>query len=606
MLRCLRSCSTCFIALSALLCSAVLADDIIVLTSGEEIRGRLAGVSADGITVETGDTKTVLPKSMVRVMKVEVVRVHLSDGRELMGQIAGENEQGIRLRMKLGSITIDRTDIDKLEREVVEKTPGEWEAGGMDQSTRTPVTGLEEIKWPEPTESLSDMEVRHLQWQAAQLLEKKRYRQAADKYREILKTTPREPMVLYDLACACALAGDVNGAAAYLRRAVAAGYADFGRIEHNPDLDMVRSHGAYKSMLKMRDEIQLEAAQKKLDELRRQFGEGYTYEIDEGRKLIFATNQNLEMLRRMKEHLVAVADAQWSSLWDYKPSYYITVVCPDREMYRRVVANPSIAGQYSYHTRSLVSTDIGQTLDHEFTHALHHADEDARRIHAPTYISEGFATLFESSSLSGNELVPRKVSARLHTIRMAAGRNNHIPWDRFCSMSHCQFMQRDSGLKYCQSRYMMVYLWNRGDLKRWYRNYCSSYTRDQTGKLAWEKTCGKPLGEIERDWLNWLEGIKYEPPRGLYWGDWYFGIDFEQYENAVILYKLIPGSPADVCGLREGDILTRAGSKDIRSHNDLVDLLNSHEPGNEVKFEITRGREKMVIAVTLGSKPEGE
>jgi hypothetical protein len=314
----------------------------------------------------------------------------------------------------------------------------------------------------------------------------------------------------------------------------------------------------------------------------------------------------MEMLGRMKKHLLRIADAQWKMLWRNRPGYYITIVCPDRKAFRRAVANRGVAGLYYVGKKMLISSDIGQTLDHEFTHALHYADQDALGMRAPDYITEGFATLFESSTLAADRLVPRTVSSRFHYIREAAAKGRHKPWHTLRRMSDCQFMQQDVSLNYSQSRYMMLYLYSTGKLKKWYENYCRTYARDKTAGAAWEMTFCKLLDEIEKDWSKWLLAIKYETRRYVRWEGPYLGIHYENYEDAVILFKLAENSPADAAGLREGDILTHAADRRIRSCNNLVDFLNAHEPGDKVQFRITRGEKDLTISVVLGKKPESE
>lgn len=588
------------------LCADAAAQDTIELNSGRAVAGRLIAENGTEITIQTGDTKLVLPKSMIRIMKIEEVRLELCDGRTLTGQIEKETDDEITLRMRLGGITVDRMDIDSIEHKVVERRPVIKESTRKEPDDDGQIPGLRKIRWPRRTGRLKWWQIDCLRGEGARLLQCKLYGAAIEKYSEILKSEPRDTMALYDIACAYALAGERDKALMHLRMAVAAGHADFEQIERNPDFDSIRAHKGYREVFRKRDAIQLQAARKELRKLKKQFGAGYTYEIDQKRKLIFATNQSLEMLERMKEHLSRFADGQCEMLWGRNPSCYITVVCPDREAYKKAVTNPSVAGLYYSGKKSLISVDIGQTLDHEFTHALHYADQDFRRMKAPSYITEGFATLFESSGMIGRKLVPRKVTGRFHTIKASASRGKHVPWERLRLMSHAQFMQKDTHLHYCQSRYMFVYLYETGRLKRWYDNYCETYHRDRTGRAAWEMTFCKILGEIERDWVAWLLDIKHEPRKAQRWDAPFLGAQFEECEEGVALYEIVLDSPAYDGGLREGDVLTHAGGKETRTYNNVIDILDAHKPGDKVEFKIVRGKKELTITVTLGKRPENE
>ncbi len=590
------------VALVLIVCPAVQAKDIIELKSGEKVEGKLIDEGRTEITILTGETKLVLPKGMIKVMKIEMVDIFLADGRKLSGQIEKETDHAITLRMRLGGITVDKMDIEEVKHRVVEQKPVIWEK--KDAASRPPrrrrggSTGLEKIKFPPKTEDMSVTEIRQQHRQAIQLLQGKKFREAIRAYEKILRSSPKDSTALYNLACTYALMGNKGKAVQYLRMSVAAGYTNFAHMERDTDLDSLRSHKGYKELLKKRDAIQLHAAQGQLDKLKQQFGEGYTYEIEETRKLIFATNQSLETLQRMKEHLFRFADAQWKMLWDNKPSYYITVVCPDRQAFRKM-ARPGVGGWFNPGTKILVCGDIGLTLNHEFTHALHFADQEAKRMGAPIYIIEGFATLFESSGFVGEKLVPRKVSRRLNAIRQATQQGRHIAWEQFRNYPQAKY----GSFCYAQGRYMMVYIHENKKLKKWYDTYCETYKQDRSGKMAYEKAFSKGFGEIEKEWVTWVNGIKYEPPKRVRQGGPFLGVQSEECEKGIALFQVVADSPADKGGLREGDILTHAEGKPIKTHNDFIDFLNEHKPGDKVKFKVIRGKKKKTVTVTLGTRP---
>ena len=510
----------------------------------------------------------------------------------------------ITLRMRLGGITIDKMDIEEIKHRIEEQKPVIWEKkektpGSRPGGRRSRNTGLEEIKFPEPTEKLSVQEIRQLHGQAIRQLQGKNFKEAIRLYEKILRGSPKDSTALYNLACTYGLMGDKNRAVKYLRMSVAAGYTNFGHMERDTDLDGIRGHKGYKELLKKRDAIQLQSAGRQLEELKKQFGEGYTYEIEETRKLIFATNQSLEILQRMKDHLFRFADSQWKMLWDNRPSSYITVVCPDKTAFRKIVPNPSIGGFYNPGSKILICGDIGLTLDHEFTHALHFADQEAKRMSAPIYIIEGFSTLFESTGFVGDKLKPRLISGRFNAIRRATEQGRHIPWEQFRNYKQSQY----GGFQYAQGRYLMVYIYENDKLKKWYDTYCETYQQDKSGKVAWEKVFGKSFSEIEQEWVTWMNGLKFEPRKRTRTGGPFLGVQSEECDQGIALYQVVPDSPADKGGLCEGDILTHAEGKPIKTHNDFIDFLNAHNPGDTVKFKVIRGKKKKTVTVTLGNQP---
>ena len=575
------------------------AGDVIELKGGEKVEGRLVGESPTEVTVRTNGTRLVLPKAMIKVMKIEEVHVTLADGRKLKGQIEKETDQSITLRMKLGGITLDKLDIADIERKVVERKPvigkGQKTGGPDDQ-----IPGAQKIRWPSRTRGLSKRKIKYLRSWASWYLHEKRYEEALANYRKILGSNPRDTMALYDIACAYAALGELDKAVLHLRMAVATGYADFDRIDSNPDFDAIRSHKGYVEISKKRDAIQLQAAQKRLAELKKKFGEGYTYEIDQKHKLIFATNRSLKMLARMKEHLLQFADAQYSAIWDYKPSCYITIICPNDEDFKKVEVNPGVAGRYYHSDRSLVASNIHSILDHEFTHALHFADQDAKRIDAPTYIDEGFAELFETGGMIGSRFIPRRINNAFYDVKQAVEKGEHTPWRRFCQLSYHQYHQRNRRLHYCQSRYMFVYLYEKGRLKKWYDNYCKTFHRDRSGRVAWEMTFCKTFDEIEKDWVEWIKTLPQTAPKIEHLGEAYLGVEFEECDEGVALYRVVFDSPAFRDGLRAGDIVTGANKTKLTTYKEIVEFLAARKAGDKVAFRILRGGAEMSVNVTLG------
>ncbi len=66
---------------------------------------------------------------------------------------------------------------------------------------------------------------------------------------------------------------------------------------------------------------------------------------------------------------------------------------------------------------------------------------------------------------------------------------------------------------------------------------------------------------------------------------------------------IVPGSPADNAGLREGDIVTAIDGRQIDASLDLDDILTNYVPGDRVTLDILRGGATMQIGVTLAERP---
>ena len=78
-----------------------------------------------------------------------------------------------------------------------------------------------------------------------------------------------------------------------------------------------------------------------------------------------------------------------------------------------------------------------------------------------------------------------------------------VPWAEYLTWDQRAFMKAP-GNHYSQARYMFIYLHSAGKLSAWYKTYVENFATDRTGALAFEKVFGKPLADIENDWLAWL------------------------------------------------------------------------------------------------------
>jgi putative serine protease PepD len=66
---------------------------------------------------------------------------------------------------------------------------------------------------------------------------------------------------------------------------------------------------------------------------------------------------------------------------------------------------------------------------------------------------------------------------------------------------------------------------------------------------------------------------------------------------------LIEDGPADDAGIRSGDVITRVDGEQVREPNDVSAAIADNQPGDEIDVEVDRDGSKMVIEVTLGTRP---
>lgn len=79
--------------------------------------------------------------------------------------------------------------------------------------------------------------------------------------------------------------------------------------------------------------------------------------------------------------------------------------------------------------------------------------------------------------------------------------------------------------------------------------------------------------------------------------------------NGVYVVKIVEDSPADKCGLKAGDIITKFGDRDIASMNTLQSILSNRKAGEKIKMTVQRNNgkgeyEEVTLEVTLGAKKD--
>jgi hypothetical protein len=87
------------------------------------------------------------------------------------------------------------------------------------------------------------------------------------------------------------------------------------------------------------------------------------------------------------------------------------------------------------------------------------------------------------------------------------------------------------------------------------------------------------------------------------YGAWLGSVpDFTPVERGVKLSGVTKGSPADVAGMRAGDIVVGLGAHDVADLQAMTDALRTHKPGEVVDVTVLRGSERLTMKVTLGDR----
>jgi serine protease DegQ len=73
----------------------------------------------------------------------------------------------------------------------------------------------------------------------------------------------------------------------------------------------------------------------------------------------------------------------------------------------------------------------------------------------------------------------------------------------------------------------------------------------------------------------------------------------------AVIDAVVPGSPADVGGLRPGDVILGIDNTSVTSTADVTAALSRLRPGQVVPVSASRGTAGFTAQVTLAARPRG-
>jgi serine protease Do len=80
----------------------------------------------------------------------------------------------------------------------------------------------------------------------------------------------------------------------------------------------------------------------------------------------------------------------------------------------------------------------------------------------------------------------------------------------------------------------------------------------------------------------------------------YFGVEGEPEEKECKILRVEPGSPADLAGLKDNDIITKFDGKPIANFQELTEEINGTNPGDRVTLEVMREDDVLKLEVVVG------
>ncbi|MEM7230203.1 MAG: PDZ domain-containing protein [Planctomycetota bacterium] len=444
------------------------------------------------------------------------------------------------------------------------------------------------------------------------LFDAERFEDAASLLETYLDDHPHDADMLYNLACAYARLQRADDAAATLLRAVEAGFVAFDHMTSDPDLDSIRSHATYEAIVeavrRVRDRGATPGASATtaLDRWRARFGtRQYRYEIDDERKLAYATALADESHAQMREMIEREADHLAESLFDGYLNVPVLVAVPTPKHADQLLQAEEIGGMYVHASRQLIARNIGDSLRHEFVHAMHFAHMERLGQKHPLWIQEGIASLYESYTLSASGAITFHPNER-HNIakrRQRAGRL--MDWDDLFELSSVRFMQI-AGRMYPEVRSIFEFVAAEGKLEAWYDAYIEHFDDDPTGRTAFELTFDQPLEAVERSWHRWLAD-RDQIDTDVRTGDASLGIRAAENNanDGVLIGEVLNESGARRAGLRRGDVIVSIDTRPVRSLRDLQITLASFDVGDRVDVRVRRRGTYRTVTVQLRPRRAG-
>jgi RNase P/RNase MRP subunit p29 len=561
-----------FIALVLAACSA--SADTVVTQDGQTLKGRVVSEDAKAIVLRSRFGDLTIPKGEVKEHQRGRYVLQLKDGSKLIGQIVGETKEQLSLKVGEETKGIALADV----KQVVERT-------------------LPDAK------KLDEMREKALKF-----LTDKKYAKALELYDTILEAAPDDATSHYNVACAYALTKRNAEAVVALRRALETGFVRFGHLEADPDLDGLRGDAAFQQLMKERDKYVANGVARSIERVRKALAargidhKPYRTVTDPGRNFTYLHARSDEDLAAVRATLEQYGEWQWKHLLQNRPQDPLYIVLLNPADTRKIFGNRA-GGAFSANSNVLLCGDIPawklvrtSVIMHEFTHALHYADMAARRQKHPIWMIEGLATLFETVKRENGDFKPVH-SQRLAVLQAVVRSKRHIAWAQMMKLNHAAFM-RTAPVAYAQARYMLLYMFEKGLLKRFYDAYTEneSYADDKSALRTVEVVFGKPIAEVEHDWRQWVLAQKVP-------GVPFLGVRTKQEGERLVVVEVTAKSPADKAGVKVGDALASLDGEPLAKMDDLLAALGQREVGEEVPVQVKREGTTVDLKLKLGARP---
>ena len=428
----------------------------------------------------------------------------------------------------------------------------------------------------------------------------------------------RDPVLLYNAACALAQLGRIPDAERRLLDAIKAGFRDFDTMERDTDLEPVRASDTYEAIMEARARIERERPARPAPRTTpagvprfsvpnpvavwksdhpEPFTEksGYRYERDPDSTITYATFLDENSHRRMRAMLDELAGHLVADYFGKPPSDQLLVAIVRPEDAKKYLDRNEVRGMYLHPARRLVSRDAGQSLQHEFVHLMHFAHMDRLGQRHPIWVQEGLASLYEDYTLRADGSIEFHPNIRFNFARRQVTSKTARSWRELFALQPDAFMD-GAERYYPQVRAIFEFLAREGKLQPFYRQLCATCSDDPSGITAMERAFGRPLSSVEERWKTWMVDRGAVDDR-IERNDASFGIIIADSADGVRIKSFQYKSAARAAGLRVDDVIFEVDGNPIRNRDEMLMAVTRLVVGQNVLVRFRRDEKELSVQV---------
>ena len=329
------------------------------------------------------------------------------------------------------------------------------------------------------------------------------WQQALDLLSPLVQATPQDPILRLAEARCFSQQGDRTRAVDSLTKAVAAGYAAPYRLRADPGFAPIAESVEFKSAVERAEQLMTAADEDLVAQLRERFKDGsQTVAWRPETRVLLLGDAPEAAQRQVAEHLEILLAAHRRGLFPHGVNRPLIVHVPALEK------SPlgGVPPKYSPAGRTLtVNLLKGGGVTHaELVRAL--LDDDAKALgQAPApWLAAGLPALYEQSRIFEGQYPRGIINRGLKTFAQALPAGKHLPLARLLA----QTTLSSDELYTVEARYLLYWLQETDRLTAFYNQYQKDCFADPTGRQTLETVIGKPLAEIETDWLKFISELK--------------------------------------------------------------------------------------------------